>query len=281
MSLVPDITAAASRDRQEARPWRLWRGLSRRRVGDRSQDEAQWPTAVLPALGRRASTTSGVKLLSCRSGTAPGRVPARAGRGVSQFGTGPRRRGPGGSESANATVFVHPDFPQQEPAAVLFDHLAVGVQNDAVVEVGSLTVPEDSAEPDMFPQSAGSAHEPGAGPPPLTVFDLAHGVVVFALVDSFGFSESVFQFGGIGVEGVYDSLKPYRLRGMLFSSVPFGFSSSLTYKCTVDSWTEHEINSSRLVPPSNSSNTEPSPAPRTCTPDVRLRSEVLSWSGHR
>ena len=128
-------------------------GLLRRRAGDRSQDEAQWPTAVLPALGRRASTTSGVKLLSCRSGTAPGRVPARAGRGVSQFGTGARRRGPGGSESANATVFVHPDFPQQEPAAVLFDHAAVGVQNYAVVEVGSVTVPEDLAEPDIFPTS--------------------------------------------------------------------------------------------------------------------------------
>ena len=35
-------------------------GLLRRRAGDRSQDEAQWPTAVLPALGRWASTTSGV-----------------------------------------------------------------------------------------------------------------------------------------------------------------------------------------------------------------------------
>jgi len=128
-------------------------GLSRRRAGDRSQDEAQWPTAVLPALGRRASTTSGVKLLSCRSGTAPGRVPARAGRGVSHFGTGARRRGPGGSESANATVFVHPDFPQQEPAAILLDHATVGVQNDAVVEVGSELVPEDLAEPDIFPTS--------------------------------------------------------------------------------------------------------------------------------
>jgi hypothetical protein len=38
--------------------------------------------------------------------------------------------------------------------------------------------------------------------------DLAHSIVVFALVNSFGFSESVFQFGGIGVEGAYNSLKP-------------------------------------------------------------------------
>ena len=38
--------------------------------------------------------------------------------------------------------------------------------------------------------------------------DLAHSIVVFALVGSFGFSESMSQFGGIGVEGVYDSLKP-------------------------------------------------------------------------
>jgi hypothetical protein len=53
-------------------------------------------------------------------------------------------------------------------------------------------------------------HDPNerSEPPPLTVFDLAHGVVVFALVGSFGFSDSVSQFGGIGVEGVYDSLKP-------------------------------------------------------------------------
>jgi hypothetical protein len=44
-------------------------------------------------------------------------------------------------------------------------------------------------------------------PSPLAFFDLAHGLVMFALVDSFGFSESVFQFGGIEVEGVDDSLK--------------------------------------------------------------------------
>jgi hypothetical protein len=151
-------------------------------------------------------------------------------------------------------VKLHPDFPQQEPAAILLDHATVGVQNDAVVEVGSELAPEDLAEPDIFPTSflivlpnpppdrfqsgwlwqifapSGKrstvsgrfrrcgeervrsvvGHDPNERPEPapLTVFDLAHGVVVFALVGSFGFSESVFQFGGIGVEGVYDSLKP-------------------------------------------------------------------------
>ena len=35
-------------------------------------------------------------------------------------------------------------------------------------------------------------------PVPLTVFDLAHSIVVIALVDSFGFSESGFQFARSG-----------------------------------------------------------------------------------
>ena len=42
---------------------------------------------------------------------------------------------------------------------------------------------------------------------------------MFALVDSFGFSESVFQFGGIGVEGVYDSLKPPIVAAVLLPPV--------------------------------------------------------------
>jgi len=44
-------------------------------------------------------------------------------------------------------------------------------------------------------------------PVPLTVFDLAHSIVVIALVDSFGFSESGFQFARIGVERIYDLLQ--------------------------------------------------------------------------
>ena len=53
-------------------------------------------------------------------------------------------------------------------------------------------------------------HDPNERPEPasLTTFDLVHGVGVFALVDSLGFSDSVFQFAGIGVEGVYNLLKP-------------------------------------------------------------------------
>jgi hypothetical protein len=44
-------------------------------------------------------------------------------------------------------------------------------------------------------------------PPPFAFLDLAHGLIMFTLVDSFGFNESVLQFGGIGVQGVHHSLK--------------------------------------------------------------------------
>jgi len=47
-----------------------------------------------------------------------------------------------------------------------------------------------------------------SAPAPFAFFDLARGVVVFAPVDSLGFCERVFQFVGIGVGGVYNSLKP-------------------------------------------------------------------------
>jgi hypothetical protein len=50
-------------------------------------------------------------------------------------------------------VKLHPSFPQQKPAAVRFDHPTVGVQNDTVVEVASVTVPEDFSEPDILPTS--------------------------------------------------------------------------------------------------------------------------------
>ena len=52
-------------------------------------------------------------------------------------------------------------------------------------------------------------HDPNERPKPaLAFFDLAHSVVRFALVNCLGFNESFFEFVGIGVEGVYNSLKP-------------------------------------------------------------------------
>jgi hypothetical protein len=136
-------------------------------------------------------------------------------------------------------VKFHPDFRQQKPAAVL-DHVAVNVQYDAVVEVGSVTVSEYFAKPDIFPTSflvvlanpvldrfqsgrlgqilerlgqakhldlpLGNCCEERVRPvnrvdpnerlepPPFAFLDLAHGLIMFTLVDSFGFNESVLQF---------------------------------------------------------------------------------------
>ena len=50
-----------------------------------------------------------------------------------------------------ASVKLHPNLGHQKPAAILLDHVALFVQHDAMVEVGSVTVPEGFAEPDIFP----------------------------------------------------------------------------------------------------------------------------------
>jgi len=48
------------------------------------------------------------------------------------------------------------------------------------------------------------------------VFDLAHGAILFAPVDSLSFGESPFQVAGIGVEGVYDVLRATVIPGAVF-----------------------------------------------------------------
>jgi hypothetical protein len=53
-------------------------------------------------------------------------------------------------------------------------------------------------------------------PASFAFFDLAQGVVLFAMMDSFGFGESVFQFGGTTVEGVYDPLQATFVTGTVF-----------------------------------------------------------------
>jgi hypothetical protein len=59
-------------------------------------------------------------------------------------------------------------------------------------------IPEDGRTRYVCHQFSGSAHEPGAGPPPLTVFDLAHAAILFALVNSLGFSVIVSSSAGSG-----------------------------------------------------------------------------------
>jgi hypothetical protein len=159
-------------------------------------------------------------------------------------------------------VKLHSHFRQQKPAAILPDHPAVDVQNDTVVEVGSVTVPEDLAEPDILPTSflvvlanpvldrfqsgrlgqilerLGQAKhlqlafrycceervrpvnrvDPNERlePPPFAFLDLAHGLIMFTLVDSFGFNESVLQFGGTGMKCAHDSLKASVVTGTVF-----------------------------------------------------------------
>jgi len=180
-----------------------------------------------------------------------------AGRNSGEF-TGQVQRAFVACLVGKSLVKLHPDFLQQKPAAVL-DHTAVNVQHDAVVEVGSVTVSEDFAKPDIFPTSflvvlanpvldrfqsgrlgqilerLGQAKHlqlalchcceermcPVNGvdpnerlePPPFAFLDLAHGLIMFTLVDPFGFNESVLQRGGIGVEGVYDPLQATSVAG--------------------------------------------------------------------
>jgi hypothetical protein len=78
--------------------------------------------------------------------------PLHAGRNGSEL-AGHVQRGFVACLVGKSLVKLHPDFRQQKPAAVLLDHTAVNVQHDAVVEVGSITVSEDFAKPDIFPTS--------------------------------------------------------------------------------------------------------------------------------